>query len=67
MEEKLQLVLKEYIKEVEDACNILIRCTNRTENLKLKINMIFLLIGHVVKKWNLRQMELTIECMVKAV
>lgn len=36
MEEKLQLVLKEYIKEVEDACNILIRCINRTENLKLK-------------------------------
>ena len=36
MEEKLQLVLKEYTKEVEDVCNILIRCINRTENLKLK-------------------------------
>lgn len=35
MEEKLQIVLKEYIRDVEDVCNILLRGINCSENLKL--------------------------------
>ena len=36
MEEKLQIILKEYIKEVENVCNILIKGINFSENLDLK-------------------------------
>lgn len=35
MEEKLQIVLKDYIKEVEDVCNILLKSINTSENLNL--------------------------------
>lgn len=36
MEEKLQSVLKEYIRDVENVCNILVRSINNTENLNLR-------------------------------
>ena len=36
MEEKLQIILKEYIKDVEDVCNILIKSLNDSQNLHLK-------------------------------
>lgn len=36
MEEKLQIVLKKYIRDVENVCNILIRSINHFENLNLK-------------------------------
>lgn len=36
MEVKLQIVLKEYIRAVEDVCNILVRSINSSENLDLK-------------------------------
>lgn len=36
MEEKLQIVLKKYIRDVEDICNILVRSINHSENLNLK-------------------------------
>lgn len=36
MEEKLKNVLKEYIRDVEDTCNILVRSINNLENLNLK-------------------------------
>lgn len=36
MEERLQIVLREYIKKVEDVCNILVKNINCLENLNLK-------------------------------
>lgn len=36
MEEKFQIVLNEYIKNVEEICNILVRSINYSENLNLK-------------------------------
>ena len=36
MEEELQIVLKEYIKDVEDVCRILVKSINNSENLNLK-------------------------------
>ncbi len=36
MDDKLQTVLKEYIREVEEVCGILIKGINFSENLKLK-------------------------------
>lgn len=36
MEEKLQIILKEYMKEVEYVCNILLKNINSSENLALK-------------------------------
>lgn len=36
MEEKLQIVLKDYIREVEEVCNHLIKYINDIENLNLK-------------------------------
>lgn len=36
MEEKLQIVLKEYIKDVEDVCDILVRNINYCENLNIR-------------------------------
>ena len=36
MEEKLQIVLKEYIRDVEDICNILVKSISCSENLNLK-------------------------------
>ena len=36
MEDMLQIVLKEYIKNVEDVCNILINSINHSENLHLR-------------------------------
>ena len=36
MEEKLQIILKEYIKDVEDVCNILIKSLNVSQDLNLK-------------------------------
>ncbi|MEY8268737.1 hypothetical protein AALA79_20545 [Lachnospiraceae bacterium 64-25] len=36
MEEKLQTVLKEYIRDVEEVCNILVKSINTSENLNLK-------------------------------
>lgn len=36
MEEKLQIVLKDYVKGVENVCNILIKSINCSENLNLK-------------------------------
>lgn len=41
MEEKLQTILKEYIKEVESACNNLLRGINCSENLNLKTKYVF--------------------------
>lgn len=34
--EKIQNILKEYIKSVEDVCNILIKSINSSKNLDLK-------------------------------
>lgn len=36
MEDKLQIILKEYIKDVEYVCNILIKSLNDSQNLNLK-------------------------------
>ena len=36
MEEELQIILKEYIKDVEDVCHILVKSINSSENLNLK-------------------------------
>lgn len=36
MEERLQIVLKEYIKNVEEVCNLLVRSINYSQNLDLK-------------------------------
>lgn len=36
MEEKLQMVLKEYIADVETACNLLLKGINASENLNLR-------------------------------
>ena len=36
MEEKLQNILKEYIRDVENVCNILLKSINNSENLSLK-------------------------------
>lgn len=57
MEEKLQKVLNEYIKNVECMCNILIDNINRIENMTLKSKYDFWNIEQIVKKWNLRQRE----------
>lgn len=36
MEEKLQTILKEYIRDVEEVCNILVKSINTSESLNLK-------------------------------
>lgn len=36
MEEKLQIILREYMKEVEDVCDILIKSINSSENMAIK-------------------------------
>ncbi len=50
MDEKLQIVLKEYIKDVEDVCNILVRSINNSENLNLKNKYDFLVYRSSCKK-----------------
>lgn len=42
MEEQLQLILKEYIKNVDDVCNSLLKSINSSENLNLKNKYDFL-------------------------
>lgn len=42
MEEKLQIILKEYIKDVEDTCDILLRSINHFEKLNLRNKYDFL-------------------------
>ena len=56
MEEKMQIVLKEYIKNVEDVCNILIKHINCSENLTLKNKYDFF-----VYRSNCRKMEFEAE------
>ena len=36
MEEKLQIVFREYIREVEGVCNLLIKSINDSENTNLR-------------------------------
>lgn len=67
MEEKLQIILKEYIKDVEHVCNVLIKSLNDSQNLNLKTNMTFLSTGQVVKRQSLRWKELGISFMAKGV
>ena len=50
MEEKLQTVLKEYIRDVEDICNILIKSINNSENLDLKSKYDFFMYRSNCKK-----------------
>lgn len=50
MEEKLQIILKEYIKNVEYVCNILIKSINSSENLDLKNKYDFYLYRSGCKK-----------------
>lgn len=50
MEEKLQIVLKEYINEVEDVCNILLKYINYSENINLKTKFDFLMYRESCKK-----------------
>lgn len=50
MEEKLQIVLKQYIKEVEDICNILLKNINYSENINLKTKFDFLMYRESCRK-----------------
>ena len=50
MEEKLQIVLKEYIRDVEDVCDILVRNINDSENLNLKNKYDFFMYRSSCKK-----------------
>ena len=56
MEEKLQMVLKEYIRNVENVCNILINSINDSENLNLRNKYDFFMYRASCKK-----MEFTAE------
>lgn len=50
MEEELQIVLKEYIKDVEDVCHILVKSINSSENLNLKNKYDFFVYRSCCKK-----------------
>ncbi|MCH5345428.1 MAG: hypothetical protein J1E64_15515 [Acetatifactor sp.] len=50
MEEKLQIVLKDYVKGVENVCNILIKSINCSENLNLKGKYDFMAYRSKIKK-----------------
>lgn len=55
MEEKLQIVLKEYIRDVEEVCNILIRNINYSENLNLRNKYDFFMYRSSCNKWEFEE------------
>ncbi len=63
MEEKLKIVLKKYIKDVENICYILLKSINFSENLNFIKNMIFLRIDQFAEKWSSKQKELVLDYM----
>lgn len=67
MEEKLQIVFREYIREVEGVCNLLIKSINDSENTNLRNKYDFLNIDRSVKKWSLKLERLNIDFMVRGV
>ena len=62
MEEKIRDIMQEYIKNVEDTCNILLEGINYNDNLNLKTKKDFF-----VYRMKTSKMELVIDFMVKVV
>lgn len=52
---KLQIILKEYIRDVEDARNILIKSLNDSQDLNLKNKYDFLSTSQAAKRQSLRR------------